>query len=135
MSHRCSRLQRSNILSTCFDLKLTCVKLDLLVTHQMCFVFSRPNLVYGIYRDKNVGVDVFCVQKDIVREQHKDIEREKRIQAKQTWLCVAITYFHFSSQKFLKPSVPLFEPLHHSVQTNIRRKLEKSKRAVEGNRR
>ena len=65
----------------------------------------------------------------------KDIEIEKRIQAKETWLCVAITYFHFSSQKFLKPTVPLFEPLRHSDQTSIRRKLEKSKRAVEGNRR
>ena len=37
--------------------------------------------------------------------------KRKRIQAKQTWLCVAITYFHFSSQKFLKSSVPLFGPL------------------------
>ena len=133
MSYHCRRLQRSNILSKCFDLKLSCVKLDLLGTHQLCFVFfsAKP----GLRRDKNVVVDVVCVHKGIVREHHKDIEIDKRIQAKQTWLCVAITYFHFSSQKFLKPSVPLFGPLHHSVQTNIRRKLEKSKRAVEGNRR
>ena len=96
-----------------------------------CFFLVKP----GLRRNKNVVVDVACVHKGIVREHHKDIEIDKRIQAKQTWLCVAITYFHFSSQKFLKPSVPLFGPLHHSVQTNIRRKLEKSKRAVEGNRR
>ena len=69
-----------------------------------CFFLVKP----GLRRNKNVVVDVACVHKGIVREHHKDIEIDKRIQAKQTWLCVAITYFHFSSQKFLKPSVPLF---------------------------